>query len=228
MSSDDFWIESGQVISHNEDLIAAIVENMQLGRLDSCVNYCSILQANLNKLSSDVDTVFLNFLGKELNSNQGESSDFLMQDPFLSVVSADSLSRVNILNEMDPTNSTISPPIPSSCSECHGRGQSSIKCRACYQHIDPDYSFSNDEIDEYFKVAQILALRNGNKAFQSNYGKSKRFNKKWDVNEVHSLLIGISVLGSEDINGLAQLLEGRSPIMVGLDRFYHFLILFFR
>jgi hypothetical protein len=37
-------IQSQQLLEQNEDIIAAIVENLQLGRLDDCMKHYSILQ----------------------------------------------------------------------------------------------------------------------------------------------------------------------------------------
>lgn len=35
------------ILEHNEDILAAIVENLQLGRMEDCINHYSILQSNL-------------------------------------------------------------------------------------------------------------------------------------------------------------------------------------
>jgi hypothetical protein len=37
-------VQSQQILEKNEDIIAAIVENLQLGRLDDCMKLYTILQ----------------------------------------------------------------------------------------------------------------------------------------------------------------------------------------
>lgn len=44
------------MLEANEDRIAAIVENLQLGRLDQCFALFTALNSNLLKIASDVDS----------------------------------------------------------------------------------------------------------------------------------------------------------------------------
>ena len=46
---------SPQLLEINEDLIAACIENLQLGRLDECIKHYSLLQSNLVSLGVEVD-----------------------------------------------------------------------------------------------------------------------------------------------------------------------------
>lgn len=43
------------ILENNEDIIAAILENVQIGRLDDCVKHYGILQSNLMSLSRELD-----------------------------------------------------------------------------------------------------------------------------------------------------------------------------
>ena len=39
-----------KTLEHNEDILAAIVENLQLGRVEDCISHYLILQSNLISL----------------------------------------------------------------------------------------------------------------------------------------------------------------------------------
>ena len=42
-----------KTLEHNEDILAAIVENLQLGRMEDCISHYLILQSNLTSLGID-------------------------------------------------------------------------------------------------------------------------------------------------------------------------------
>ena len=44
-----------QLLEQNEDIIAAIVENMQLGRIDDCLKHYNVLHKNLVSMSLALD-----------------------------------------------------------------------------------------------------------------------------------------------------------------------------
>ena len=48
-------LRSQQLLEQNEDVIAACVENLQLGRLDDCIKHYGVLQANLFAMATEID-----------------------------------------------------------------------------------------------------------------------------------------------------------------------------
>ena len=54
-SSDNVLFRSPQLLEENEDIIAACLENLQLGRLDECIKHYSLLQNNLIALAVEID-----------------------------------------------------------------------------------------------------------------------------------------------------------------------------
>ena len=54
-SIENSLIRSPQLLEINEDLIAACLENLQIGRLDECIKHYSLLQNNLIALGIEID-----------------------------------------------------------------------------------------------------------------------------------------------------------------------------
>jgi hypothetical protein len=108
MSSD--LVISQQLLEQNEDIIAAIVENLQLGRLNDCMQHYSILQANLVSLATQLD----NFPAEEF-------------DPYSKLnIFPDELMRKDILEDLRPVGYR---PVPEAalvpaCADCTNRGVS--------------------------------------------------------------------------------------------------------
>ncbi len=97
-------IISQQLLEQNEDVIAAIVENLQLGRLDDCIKHYSVLQANLVSLALELD-----------NFPTGNS------DPFETLASfPDEIMRKDVLEDLLPyeTKTLPKPPAVPACQKC--------------------------------------------------------------------------------------------------------------
>jgi hypothetical protein len=45
--NENVLLDFQNILEHNEDILAAIVENLQLGRMEDCISHYSILQSNL-------------------------------------------------------------------------------------------------------------------------------------------------------------------------------------
>lgn len=94
-----------QILEQNEDIIASVVENMQLGRLDSAIKQYSLLINNLVSISLEFD----NYPVDEECSYE----DMIKEFP-------DRLMRKDPLDEFRPTSSfyTPVPPTAPPCKEC--------------------------------------------------------------------------------------------------------------
>jgi hypothetical protein len=55
LSQQSILLNIQPILDHDEDIIAAILENIQIGRLDDCVRHYGILQSNLMALSAELD-----------------------------------------------------------------------------------------------------------------------------------------------------------------------------
>lgn len=50
-----------RMLEHNEDILAAIVENLQLGRMEDCISHYRILQFNLFSLGTSFSMLVVCF-----------------------------------------------------------------------------------------------------------------------------------------------------------------------
>ena len=95
---------SPQLLEQNEDIIAAVVENLQLGRLEDCMKHFMVLQSNLVSLAMELD----NFP----SSNT---------DPYEALYSfPDEIMRKDVLEDLQPHDARTlpkAPPIPP-CQRC--------------------------------------------------------------------------------------------------------------
>ena len=99
-------LKSNFILEKNEDMIASIVENMQLGRIDNCLNQFSVLLDDMIGLSLEYD----NF----------PTEDDIDED-FNAIISKfpDSLMRKNLFDNVcqEAMYVPTPPPIPP-CAEC--------------------------------------------------------------------------------------------------------------
>lgn len=85
-----------KILEHNEDIIAAIVENLQLGRLDDCLSHYLILQNNLITLGDELD-----------NYPAG------VTDPYEEILLLpDEIMRKDVLDDLLPHDSRVLPKPP--------------------------------------------------------------------------------------------------------------------
>jgi hypothetical protein len=178
------------VLEQNEDLIAAVVENMQLGRLSDCFTHFSTLQQNLLSLARELDDypVVGNF------------------DPFESIGEyPDEIMRKDVLDDLRPREqipiSTRTEMAPS-CVQCRRLGHDSVKCRVELQHVAPPHTITAEENDALNRVALVLfAQHSSNPSASSDAGGVsvlvKRVHRRWTPHERHSILLAISVYGHQ-------------------------------
>ncbi len=82
-------------------------------------------------------------------------------------------------------------------------------------HVDPSAKFSNSERDEFLRVAQVLCARHKQHTTENKEGaKPKRNYKRWSPNEIHNLLVAISICGTRDLQNLEMLVASRSASQV--------------
>ena len=96
--------KSLHILEQNEDILATVVENMQIGRLDDCMKQFGLLQSNLISLALELDNY--------------PPSDC---DPYDALFSfPDSLMRKDVLDELKPPGSIKlpNPPTIPACIEC--------------------------------------------------------------------------------------------------------------
>jgi SSXT protein (N-terminal region) len=101
-----------KLLELNEDIIAAIVENLQLGRLEDCVSFYSILQKNLVALGNELD-----------NYPPGDT------DPYEDVMGfPDEIMRKDVLDDLLPHDSRVLPKPPPAppCWKCASMNVSRI------------------------------------------------------------------------------------------------------
>jgi hypothetical protein len=99
-----YLTKSKQLLEQNEDIMAAIVENMQLARLDECKQLYAVLHRNLVGLAHDLDNY-----------------PTIEHDPFSALkMFPDQIMRSDVLDSMRPAGalSLPRPPLPPPCAEC--------------------------------------------------------------------------------------------------------------
>ncbi|KAJ1429314.1 hypothetical protein B484DRAFT_396448 [Ochromonadaceae sp. CCMP2298] len=194
MSASELTIAQ-QLLEHNEDIIAAIVENLQLGRLEDCMAHYSILHANLVGLATELD----NFPGAE-------------EDPYRFLQALpDQVMRKDLLEDLQPAskNTTPRPQIPP-CAECLGAGRGGQQCREVLGHLHACAHFSSSEREDLFHATQVLSARHQQISQDAQMGKCKRNYKRWGEHEKYTLLVAISIFGTKDVATFKDLLETRS------------------
>lgn len=188
------------VLEKNEDLLLSVLENLQLSRYSDCIKQYSILQSSLVSLSIELD----NYPPSNI-------------DPYDSLNTfPDEIIRNNTLDDLKPVEERTLP-IPllqKPCQRCYLNKKSDYECRISYQHVEPSHSFSDFERDEFLLVAKYLSQK-----FNEYKVTSKTVKKKycrWDANELHTLSIAISHIGSRNYPLLSTALTDRTPDMVSL------------
>ncbi len=99
-------LKSQQVLEHNEDMIASIVENIQLGRYEDSLNQYSLLLDNLLALSLEFDNY-------PFEDKDTDFSQYVSMFP-------DSLMRKDMLDDIRHPDDMFIPPSPilPPCLEC--------------------------------------------------------------------------------------------------------------
>jgi SSXT protein (N-terminal region) len=111
-SSESVLLDFQKLLELNEDIIAAIVENLQLGRLEDCVSFYSILQKNLVSLGNELD-----------NYPPGDT------DPYEDVLSfPDEIMKKDVLDDLLPHDSRVLPKPPPAppCWRCASMNVSNL------------------------------------------------------------------------------------------------------
>ena len=121
-----------KILEQNEDSIAAIVENLQLGRINDCLSHYLLLQNNLIALGDELD-----------NYPAGET------DPYDDILSLpDEIMRKDVLEDLVPHNSRVlpKPPLAPPCWSCSSKHYSSEQCRDELGHVEPSAAYSQTGI----------------------------------------------------------------------------------
>ena len=180
------------MLEQNEDIIAAVVENMQLGRMEDCIQHYSVLHKNIISLALALD-----------NFPAGEHSRLPYHD--LNKF-PDEIMRKDILDELRPLGQTKLPqaPLIPACVECNQKKFSAQKCRTELGHIEPSSAFSSSEVQDFFKVAQLMQFRG--ETVKQEPVKIKRVYKVWSPSERFTVFLGLSRHGMKGAN-LLKILE---------------------
>lgn len=190
------------VLEQNEDLIAAVVENMQLGRLTDCYTHHAMLQGNLLALSRELDDVPV--------------SGAL--DPFESIDQyPDEIMRKDALDELRPREQipTSATELPPPCEPCHRQSLSAAHCRMYLQHVAPPFHLSAEERREYQRVARVLYAQCLSHTPNAVAGLPlRKARRRWTTAERHSVLIAVSVYGPTNYNKIAGALDSRNHSQV--------------
>eukprot|EP00602_Paraphysomonas_sp_CaronLab_P002989 CAMPEP_0185030188 /NCGR_PEP_ID=MMETSP1103-20130426/16981_1 /TAXON_ID=36769 /ORGANISM="Paraphysomonas bandaiensis, Strain Caron Lab Isolate" /LENGTH=610 /DNA_ID=CAMNT_0027565201 /DNA_START=85 /DNA_END=1917 /DNA_ORIENTATION=+ len=145
MSDDNILYAAQQLLEQNEDVVAAIVENMQLGRMEDSIHHFSVLHKNLVSMSLALD----NFPSGGLKPYE-EIGKF-----------PDEIMRKDILDEFRPLGQTPlpTPPLVPPCAPCAEQNYSAHTCRIELGHVEPSSTFTVMECQEFLKVSQLLEMR---------------------------------------------------------------------
>jgi hypothetical protein len=184
-------------LEQNEDIIAAVVENMQLGRMEDCIQHFSILHKNIISLALALD-----------NFPAGEHSRLPYHDIYKF---PDEIMRKDILDERRPLGETKLPqaPLIPACVECNNKKFTAHKCRIELGHIEPSSAFSSLEVQEFLKVAQLIEFRGKT---EEEPVKAKRVYRMWTPFERFTVFLGVSKYGMKGANlqKILNMLPGRN------------------
>ena len=104
-NNSNILLSSQQLLEHNEDILAAIVQNLQLGRLEDCISHYSVLHRNLVNMLSALDNCPTNL--SHPYSAMGKFPDELVQKDLL-----------EDLQPVSEENSSRLRPLPPPCITC--------------------------------------------------------------------------------------------------------------
>lgn len=90
------------------------------------------------------------------------------------------------------------------------------KCRIDLEHIEPSCKFTIDEREDFIRVTQVLGSRYRQHSIDAiaGRGSKKRNYRKWSPNEIHTLLVAVSVYGIKNITELSSVMGDRNNEMV--------------
>lgn len=175
-------LRSNQLIEQNEDVIAAVLENLQTGRLEDCAALYQVLHSSLVRLGSELD----NYPPEE------------QLDPFEALGTfPDEVMRKDLLGGCSAPHSAPCEPV---CALCEAEGVSAETCRVELRHVEASHRLTEAEAEEFASVAQLLYLRKS--------ARAKRTYKRWSASERYSLLVCLQLYG-EKTSKIARAL-GRS------------------
>eukprot|EP01031_Cornospumella_fuschlensis_P028822 gene28822-34790_t len=183
---------SQKLLEQNEDMLGAIVENLQLGRLEEAMQLYLVLQSNLNVLAAELDSYPME------NANvYAEMFKF-----------PDKVMRKSCLEDLLPFEEKLllSMPIMPPCEECFKRNFSAYQCRVTLHHSQEfNPRLGHHEQQETLRAAQILLARQ-----RQQMKNDKRGYKKWNAHEKYTLCIGIQLYGRVSYDKLGSIIPGRS------------------
>jgi len=185
------------ILEQNEDIIAACLENLQLGRLDECVKHYSLLQSNLISLALEVDNYPI---------DDDDPRETLKAFP-------DEIMRKDVLDNLRSSAQLETPqaPLQPACSACAASRISATKCRVDFLHTDPSSRFSATETAEFLSVTHILEMRQRQMGHEL---KTKRNYRRWTAEERHTALIVLSLFGNKNQGKIVEFLEDRNENQV--------------
>ena len=196
-------LRASQTLEQHEDILAAMLENLQIGRYQDCMQFYSLLHKSVIDLGNQFPRIeySLSFisLGLELDNFPEDS-----MDPYESlslfpsqICKKDLLENFNVVSVDSSSINSIEP----SCPVCTKMNISSEKCRFELQHNEPHSRLKSSEAEEYLFVAQYLA-----KKFSGDDISKKRLYRRWKPFEKHSLLICLHLF-QDNISLISQLLH---------------------
>jgi hypothetical protein len=198
------------LLERNEDIIAAIVENLQLGRMDDSMQYYQLLQTALVGLAEGLDNC---------PTGQHFPYDDLEED------FADELIRTDILDKYRSREALgkpeAAPPLPAPCVKCFNDATPAervnedelvVLCRTQRGHQGVPHHFSEAEQVEFHSVARLLESKQRQQEVANNQGNGKGLKrwKKWDDDEKYTILVGLAHSRSRNFKSLGELLPDRN------------------
>ena len=206
MSSQNILLDAESILHVNEEMMQSIVENMQIGRMNDSINHYVNLQKNLVALATELDNY---------------PSDIFPYDELASF--PDIFMPKNILEEMKSPEILNKPnqvaPLLEACKACADANQSCINtpnhknqielakyCRMDCDHIEVPSKFNSNEIEEFYKVAQLLQKRQKENEADS---KPKKNYRRWSDDEKYTVFMGIKMYGKSQVDKILDLLVDR-------------------
>lgn len=169
-------LRSTQILEQNEDIIDSIIQNLQLGRYNDCIQLYNLLHSSIINI------------GVELDNFPEENGD-----PYATLSNLpDEIMKKNLLQEHAKISSSelhslpTHNALPTTCTLCEPRHISTEDCRCILGHVEPSAKLTSQEQEEFLQVARLLAARPKQKIERREY-------KRWDKHEKYSVLVGLSV-----------------------------------
>lgn len=179
------------------------MENLQLGRLDDCIQHYSVLHSNLVSIANELDNI---------PTDEHDAYEHIDVFP-------DEIMRRDVLEELQPFEDRAlpRPPLIPPCDQCARQNFTSEYCRLRLRHVEPSSKLSPNEQLEMIRAAQVMLARQRQRCKNMTETKKKRNYLRWSADDQFTVQIAMKVFGASNYNMISSVFCNRSVSQVSIN-----------